>query len=291
MMTDVTILERFARTGPLGVRFWDAVERAFVADELVVRLRPKTASAPRVVATANTAAIFAPIDLPGLREAEHAAGDDAFWAAVVKRHYVVEVEDPRGRFLPFAFDADLPNRGLFVWSCTGAPAGGPSDGVPLFSSPSRPLAPMRAVLRADLRDATSARPAAGAVLTATIDGTLTVTGIADGQGRVAIQFPYPEPRDFPAIGDGSSPTAPFGTPLAAYAWPVTLTARYAPSATAYPAYPDLCTTLHQPAAQLWGDTTGAALPALLLHMGAELVVRTIDAVSSRPLSELLVRAP
>ena len=292
MMTDAIPLERVTRVGPLGVRFWDAVEQSFIADGLVVRVRPKTAPAPRIALTANTSAIFAALNLPGLRDAEFGAGYDAFWAAITKHTFVVEVADPRGRYLPMAFDADLPARGLFTWSCAMAPVTGLTDGVPLYSAPSRMLASMRGVLRADLRDATSGLPAAGAVITATIDGTYNVTGIADPNGRIAIQFPFPEPRAFPSTVDGVPPAAPSGASLAGYTWPVVLAARYTPLApgAVYPDYPDLCTTFDQPAASLWSDTTGALLGPLTLHMGTELIVRTTDAGTSKPLSELWIKS-
>jgi hypothetical protein len=272
------------------VRFWDPVERAFVADGLVVNVRPANGQR-RTLAAANSAAIFVAQDLPFLRSAEQGAGDDAYWASVARRAFVVEVDDTRGRFLPFSFPASLPNRGLFVWSCplVSPPLPPLADGVLLFSAPSRPPSPMRAVLRADLQDLATGLPAAGAVLVATIDGARSVSGVADERGRVAIQFPYPEPRDFPPIGDGASPPAsPVGSSLASHTWPVVLAGQYAVTSP-YPAYPDLCTTLHQPAAKLLADSAGTPLGQQLLTMGADLVLRSTDASTGRPMSVLLVQ--
>ena len=287
-------LEAVTRVTPLGVRFWDPLEQAFVADGLSVNVRFAT-SARRYAATMTSAGVFSAQNLPLLREAERGAGDDAYWAGVATRSFVVEVDDPLGRFLSFSFPALLPARGLFVWSCALASplvADGPSDGVVLFSAPSRPATPMRAAIRTELRDATTGKPAAGAVLVATVaGGALRVTGIADAQGRVVLLFPFPEPQDFPPIGDvaTSPPASPTGSSLAGHTWPVTLSAQYAPSSAPYPDYPDLCTTLGQPPSPLWGDTNGAALPAQTLKVGSELVVRTSDASTGTPLSVLLVK--
>lgn len=292
-MIDFTPLESATRVTPLGVRFWDPLERSFVADGLVVNVRLAT-SARRIPALAGPSGIFYAQDLPFLRAAEQGSGDGAYWGAVTARPFVVEVEDVLGRFLPFSFPAQLPARGLFVWTCALAspfvPAG-LSDGVVLFSSPSRPPTAMRATLRADLSDATTGQPAAGAVLVAVVDGTQRVTGIADAMGRVAVMFPYPEPQDFPPTGDVSvsPPVSPTGASLTGHAWPVLLSAQYAPKTGAYPRYPDLCTALGQPSAPLWGNTAGAPLGAQTLLVGADLVVRSTDQSSGKAMSVLLVK--
>lgn len=289
-MSNFTLLEARTRVCPFGVRFWDAAEQSYVSDGLSVYLR-LSGSRVRYATKVNTAGIFFAQGLPGLRAAEQGAGDAAYWASVSTMGFVVEVADSLGQFMPFSFPAQLPARGLFLWSCalSSPPASaGLGDGVPLFSSPSRSVSPMRAVIRAQLQDASTGNPASGAVLSASVGGAPPVLGIADAQGRVAIVMPYPEPSDFPVLGDGSSPPyTPTGAPLTSYTWSVTLGAQYAASTT-YPAYPDLCSTLSQPTATLWGDTSGASLPAQTLALGTDLVVRSVDATNGTPLPVLLV---
>jgi len=292
-MTNVTLLEPATRTVPIGVRFWDAVEQKFIADGLAVNVR-LASSQRRTPALANRLAIFYAQDLPFLAAAERGAGDEAYWASVAKLAFVVEVSDANGLFLPFSFPAELPAEGLLAWGCSAASPVVPSgfaDGVPLFSAPSRLAPSMRATIRAQLQDATTGLPAAGAVLVATIAGAEQATGIADALGRVAVVFPYPEPEDFPIVGDPSAspPPGPIGSSLTGQSWPVTLAVRYAASAAPYPAYPDLCTTLSQPSAQLWGDTLGAALGGQTLFVGAELVLRSVNAATGAAMSVLLVK--
>lgn len=65
---------------------------------------------------------------------------------------------------------------------------------------------------------------------------------------------------------------------------------YARASGPYPAYPDLCTTLSQPSAQLWGDTLGAPVGTQTLSVGADLIVRSTDASTAVPLSVLLVKS-
>jgi hypothetical protein len=289
-MTSVFRSDRVTRVAPLGVRFWDPVEQMPVTEGLLVRVRAAGSRVGRP-AVANESAIFTVCDLPGLAVAEHGQGDDPYWAVVVTRSFVVEVEDASGQFMPFSFPAQLPVRGLFVWTCAQASppqAMGCADGVLLFSAPSRSVSPMRAVIRAQIQEALTGRPAAGAVLSALVGNTPTAVGMADDRGRVAIVLPYPEPIDFPPIAGGMSPpNAPVGGPLSAYTWPASLMVQYA-RVTPYPRYPDLCTVLSQPAAQLWADTLGTPLGPQTLTMGVDLVVRSIDATSGEPLPVLLV---
>ena len=261
-MTNTVRSDTLDRVAPLGVRFWDPVEHVFVTDGLVVRVRLAGSRESRA-AKANASGIFTVQNLPRLGAAEVGLGDAAYWAKVATLSFVVEVHDSHGQFMPFSFPAQLPARGLFVWTCALASppvSGWLADGAPLFSAPARAIAPMRAVIRAQMQDAVSGQFAAGAVLGATVGAGEMVRGVADAQGRVAIVLPYPEPLDFPLVGDGSPPPyAPVGGPFSSYTWPVVLAAQYTP-ATVLPKYPDLCTTLSQPTAQLWGTRSARLSP-------------------------------
>jgi hypothetical protein len=154
----VIVSERLTYVAPLGVRFLDPATSRPVADGLVVRAAGRPAFA-------NRAGVFVLTGVPGLGVAERGAGDDAYWAEPPARTTVtVDVDDPRGRFLPFSFDADLPARGAFELAC-GSPPG--VDGpIVLFSSAARPVPAGCAVVRAEswpVRLRAFAAPQAGPV--------------------------------------------------------------------------------------------------------------------------------
>ncbi|MDX6477111.1 MAG: hypothetical protein QOH95_2622, partial [Gaiellaceae bacterium] len=127
----MTVSERLTYVAPLGVRLLDPATSRPFADGLVVQ-----AAGRRLVA--NRSGVFVLIGVPGLGLAERGAGDEAYWADPPARTTVtVEVDDPRGRFLPFSFEAELPARGAFELAC-GSPAD--VDGpIVLFSSAARPV--------------------------------------------------------------------------------------------------------------------------------------------------------
>jgi hypothetical protein len=277
-------LEVLARVGPFGVRFWDGAEQRFVPEGLDVRAGLASGGA-QIVLAPNPSAIFTARGLPGTGGGEFGDPDDGYWSTVVTRSYRVQVADSLGRFLPFAFQARLPAQGLFVFP--QSPPGPLADGIELFSSPSRPVTSMRAVIRAELRDVAAGGPAAGAVLAAVVDARSTFTGMADATGKVAIVFPYPEPSDFPVL-QTSPPAAVVGGSFVDHTWPVVLSVRYRSVAGTFPAYPDLAAALVQPPAILQGDTAGAPLPSQTLQMGRELVVRSLDAATGTPLPVLRV---
>ena len=286
------ILERFTRVAPLGVRFWDAVSGAVIGDGLTVEGYPAGQESRRTQAVVNHLGVYVLWHLPGMHAVEAGAGDAAYWASLPPpRRFVIEVTDGLSRFLPFTLAADLPVKGLFPWTCdplaspVAAPPAPASTLVPLFSAPSRPVPAGMAVLRADLWDPGARSPAAWAAVGVSAAGRPPVWGIADGQGRVAVLFPYPEPPA-PWVGPGSPPAGP-PRPLTQQEWPVQLTARYAPALSAA-AVPDLCATLQQPPAFLWADSARTQpLTGAVLHFGEELIVRT-GATATVPLSVLYI---
>jgi hypothetical protein len=175
------------------------------------------------------------------------------------------VSDPAGRFLPFAFAADLPARGLFNWPAPwtsppqpfvlptehGSPPAAMAGQVPLFSSPARPVPGSSALVRAELREFGTDRPAAWCLLTVSIEGVVRGFGLADGEGRAAVLFPYPEPPR-PVLTSPPSPANDFR-------WDAELAAYYLPrpAGAPVPSFPDLADVLGQLAA-----------PCLLLHSTA-----------------------
>ena len=228
------VLDRSSGVSPLGVRFWDMVTRTFVSEGLSVVAHPASMPSQRVAVRANPSGIFMAQDLPGMRELERGAGDDAYWRSVARKRFVVEVDDTLGRYLPFSFTADLPIRGLLIGpGVAGTPlASEPHDGALLFSTSTRAAPAGLTVIHAEVWDADA--PAAGALIIARVADDPPVYGVSDAEGRAALFFAYPAP----APGERS--------------WPITLSVRYAPAA-GRSRYPDLAAVLAQPAASLVTD--------------------------------------
>lgn len=255
------------RNVALGLRFWDVAAATSLVDGLVVEVFPQANPHARRHALPNPSAVYVAHALAGLRafEGHETREDDPVdepWRAAregsppLAAGYRIEVRDPRGRFLPIAFDADLPARGLLSWLAPWLsppqpiplPGTSPSspqvllDRIPLFSAPSRPTPEPLAVVRAQMREAVGGRVAAWALLGVEIDGDVVGLGLADREGRVAVHFPYPEP-----------PRTPLSSPPEArsdFRWIVGLTA-YASSSSPpvppseVPMIPDLADVLAQ----------------------------------------------
>ena len=275
MSTIPTPLETVTRTALLGVRFWDRVSGQLIADGLQV-----VETATGTAALSGPSGVFAVHDLPGLQASAFGSGDDAFWSSPpVEEYCVFHVTDTQGRFLPFAFTADVPVRGLFADDCgvVASPHDATTGAVPLFSTPSRVAPSGIAAVRADLKDAVTGDEAAWAVLEVSLNGAAVYRGVADEHGRTAVLLPYPKPPWHASPPPGSRA-------LSDQTWPVTLSVRYS-GASASPPFPDpasgeppdLCAVLTQPAGTLLASASPEApLGAQTLVFGRELVLRTGD---------------
>lgn len=231
MSASVRVLERLARNAALGLRFLDIANGSTVIEGLKVELFLRANPHARTAALPNPSGVYVAHKVPGLRDFEFQDVVNAadLWPAAVKP-YRVEVSDPYGRYLPIAFDADLPARGIFTWLAPwlsppqpvahpvtpGSPPQLMLEHVPLFSAPSRPLPDPLAVLYAELREQASGAEAAWFALGVSIDGAARGLGLADERGRVAVMFPYPEP---PRMSLASPPEARND-----FTWEVALTA-------------------------------------------------------------------
>jgi hypothetical protein len=265
-------LERVRLVAPLGVQFWDATQGAVVGTGLSVEVFAENDPTRRFQAAANRSGVYSVRGLPGLRDYENGGALPAAFGP-----FVIEVNDPDGRFLPFHLVVTEP--GLVKWD---VPNNEPM--VPLFSVPARVVPAGMAVVRArlvwvDPIDSTKQQPAAGAVLEITAGGTL-VRGLADERGEVAVLFPYPTVDD----PDPNVNPPPIVLP-ADRNWKIKVQARFATAATR----PDLVTTLAAPHVQLMSktDTKAIALTATLRY-GKERILKTIDATTMKPLSELFL---
>jgi len=248
----VLILEELTIVTPLGVKFRDESTNAIVSDDLVVTLHPEGAPERKTRGVINRSGVFVFRNLPGMREVEQGAGDEAFWATHPPQFgFVLEVTDRAARFLPYAFALQLPARRLLTLP-TASPFE-PTDALPLFSAPSREAVEAMAIIRMELVDSVNHEPAAWALVEATTERT-TTRGLADERGRLMIAVPYPPPH----IVLGSLPSAD-------PAWSVDIAIRYARRAPV-PTRPDFEDVLTQPIA----STTTATL-----HFGQELQLAPI----------------
>ncbi len=234
-MSGVRLMEQLTRNAALGVRFWDTAEGTSAIDGLQVSVFSRANPRVRTQAEVNRSGVYVAHRVPGMHAIEFDdAPPDVLWATAT-RPYRVEVRDPLDRFLPIAFDADLPVRGVFTWAApwlsppqpivlpgeVGSPPQLLLERVPLFSTPTRPVPEPLAVVHADLRELGTERDAAWSLLGVSIDGETRGLGLADERGRVAILFPYPEP---PRMSLASPPEARND-----FTWQVDLTAFWSTS--------------------------------------------------------------
>lgn len=285
MTAIVQVWERVARHAPFGLRLWDVAAATDLAEGLEIDVAVRTRQESRARAVVNRSGIYCASGVPGLREFELSDADDASTQSAALRPYRIEVRDPSDRFLPFAFDADLPARGLFTWLTPwtsppqpfalptehGSPPALMVERVPLFSTPSRPVPEPLAAVRAQLREVGTNRPAAWCLLTVSIDAIVRGIGLADQEGRVAVLFPYPD-RPRPVLTSPPPATNDFR-------WSVELAAYYVPrpANTPAPVIPDLADVLAQlssPRTLFLSTSPLQALPALLLEYRVPLTVRT-----------------
>src|ERR1700686_849855 len=222
MSTQVVVLEQLPLTAPFGVRFWDVSTNKPSGGGLLVMAYPNSYPELLTTATESPSGVYSFSGLPGLREAENSAGDDAFWSANPPVYpYTIEVRDLQERYLSYSFSALLPVRGLFgLWSSPLFSALTPdSTWLPLFSTPARPIHGPTGMVRAQLQD-TFGGFAAWAIVTVQAAGLPLRTGLADDRGMTSISQPYPEPS-------GSGLASPLSTPnLNDQSWPVEVAVFY-----------------------------------------------------------------
>jgi hypothetical protein len=222
-------LERQALTCPLGIRFVDDALRRPIGG-LRVEAYPENKPWQRVSAVETRSNVYGFHGLPGLRDFENRTDDEARWileSPLSPRTFVVEVQDPEGRFLPSRFLAEAPAR-VETLRESESPAGQAALRTEtLYSSPSRLTPSGCAVLRAQLFELggrggreQAASWALGEVSTSVGYPALTAVGAADEQGRLTIFFLYPEPT---SVSTGSPPQ---GTPqlLSDQLWPLSFRA-------------------------------------------------------------------
>ena len=171
--------------------------------------------------------------------------------------------------------AELPVKGLLAWtseSTDSPPKALPF--IPLYSTPTRSIPSGMAVLRADLKDWVTNKPAAWAVLEARLEGQPPMQGISGKDGCVALVFPYPEPVSGPLGSPPGFPPSGERKPLLEQKWAVMLQAWYSASPST-PDYMDLSTVFtQQPATLLATVSPETTLNSATLEFGKDLIVKT-----------------
>ena len=245
---------------PLGIGFWDTVTNTLVDHGLSVTLRPRHVTESRLRSSVSIRGIHVFHRLPGIAAPSTAPDEQGSGSPAALRHYILDVSDEAGRFLPFSFDVECPASGLFLPACLHA-SPPQSAYLPLFSAATRTAPGAMAVVRAELRDARTGAPAAWALVRAEYQGHELGRGLADAEGKLILIFPFPEPQP-------ASP--PAGYP---WRWPIRLLAAYASPAGAVSTHPPLCAVLAQPPARLLEDASPAVeLGEQQLEVGRELIV-------------------
>jgi hypothetical protein len=294
---NVRVLEALEVYTPLGIRFWDPVLQRSVVDGLEVKATPPRGLRTPATASRTRSNVWVFRWLPGMRDVEHGLPDPegADASPPRRRPFVVAVKDPLERFLPVAFEVQLPlpYAGVFL---TGDGEGSPPqpvDGVPLFSAPTRRVDERLTAVRGTLKDADTGAPAAWALVQVAAPHGFVYLGMADAEGRFAVMFPPPPLAE----GFGGSPaTLGEGVPIGERGWAVSVSVRYQPGHLASlprTAVPEYRSILEQRAGTLWSMTAsagGAATDVLALHLafGEELILRTagrsVQMISAAPSS-------
>ena len=289
------VIESLEVFTPLGLRFFDAALQRSITNNLTVNAWPK--NGPKKVTTAqrNRSDVYTFRWLPGMRPVEHRYRDEAFFDASIpqRRDFVVKVSDSTHRFQPVAFEVSLPlpDRGVFLDFDFGSPPQYLPRGIPLFSAPTRRSGERMLAVRATLLDTVNRRPASWALVRIDAPHGRIFRGIADGEGRVAVVFPYPGLEE---SFTGSPASLGNGRRLGERGWDIRISIFYQPShlvnlhGTTVPEYR---TVLNQRLATIWSvPANPSSLPVNELNdrleFGQELVLRTAG------LSELqIVPAP
>lgn len=286
-------LERVSLPAPLGLVFWDFATGTPVRDGLSVSVAPRDRPHTARQLIVNRNAVWLAPTLPGLSAGQLATGD---WTAL-RRTYRVEVSDSFGRFLPLAFEAELPSRGLYQWPGWTAsppmallplllgdsPAGVSPPRIPLFSSAARSAPPGVAEVRCQLADAATREPAARALVVVSHAGVARGIGLADDEGRAAVFFAYPDrPRPTLATSPPAITDFRWALEVDAFYHPLPNSGAGVPTLAAVPTLADVVAQLdhvREPLDSILSPPE--VLPSQLLTFGRPLILRTSRTPSGR----------
>lgn len=279
--------DRIQLTCALGLRFFDVASGALVGADVAVGPLNRTSlglhaeawpvNSPRqkTIGSVTPSGVMAFHGLPGMRELEKSSARDPWDDSPPPRDFQIEVIDKLGRFLPCTFTVTAPQRGLAHFAEDGSPPWIEAGAVPLFSAPSRPIPGAVAVVRAELRDLATDKPAAWALVEASYSSggsLLTARGLADDAGRVLLMFAYPEGlrRPFGASPSGNTRS------LSDQEWSIKL-AFFHESSVPVEKAADYGRRLSQPAAEAAaGPSLNFVLTETTLRFGQECNLKILD---------------
>lgn len=272
-------LDRTNIRSMLGLRFRDAATEQPVTDGLRVTVQHGEGRGRPTRAVRTASGAYAVQGLPGLRPYERSATTDEQSDDSVPEEsiaFLVSVEDARDRYVPVLLSVDLPytpkdgDRGLYPVAEMSSENGNEVEPTCyLFSTVTRTVSPGQAVVYADLEEKGKSKPAAHAVLKvqrspkndesnenssanendrSEDDGHSTGEvryGIADAQGRVAVQFPVPSVQLAELQGDAESEengepenANGGGRPLSTRSWEFDISVSYDPDTQSVPTEAD-----------------------------------------------------
>jgi hypothetical protein len=298
-------LERNAVQTLLGIRFWDPLFNASVAQGLNVKAQRLSQDLSHrlgkaVVGQLTPRGVVAFFGLTS-EELVDADPDRQIWKTVPpSTPVVIDVADWAGRFLPMSFLARLPFRGVFPKQSEDWLSGpsilrlrhGESDGgigIRLWSAPARSVPSGLALVRGSMlvyapKTEKHLSPAAYALVEVSFSSnqaSLTYFGMTDQNGNLLLAFSYPpipEPK----------PEAETYTPFDALTFDLKVTVYYdnTQSKLAGSTVPKLDTILQQKAARIirkWRSKTSEILELVpdvpmsqKLHFDTPLILRTED---------------
>lgn len=283
-MPSIKVIERFGRVAPLGIQFIDASTGLPIRSGLQVIAYPEITPHIRLTLVPNRSGVFVLHKAPGLGDFTNSTGEDEDWNNAPYQNYRITVDDLERRYIPCQFMAEVPHRGRFELNCLSSPLE-PAGAVPLFPLSHRSIAASRAILRADIYDIDNDTPAKWAVVEIAHEGTPLATGLTDENGKIALDFAYPELMQ---SGLGSPPTGS-ATVLSGQTWSVTVRIRYDQPPETQDRL-EICQALQQTTADIWQEWSNGSgvspLPAQTLEYSKPLVLRTID-VGASPVEKTL----
>lgn len=267
----------------LGIRFWDPVYGHLINNDLKVIAWPEKYPSLICKAIRTATGLYTFQGLAGLRSYEF-ANYTLLESPIAQRKFLVQIMDLQHRFLPVVIGILLPRPGNGVYPNGIDPPnnqGDPWPGVPLFTTPMRTAPPGIAVIRSQLIDYVSQKPAAYALARINLNGK-NWYGIADNRGSLAVHLPYPKMNTITVGTTTSTITAPFSDQV----WDFKLKVFFNPNKPTYKpdgvkhlkesALPDLKDIMEQPAVKLVHTQGVDAVNehTYQLSYGKELVMKT-----------------
>lgn len=281
-MSNYQILETISRNTLLGIRFWDPALDEQIHFGLNVTLYSVNNHFKKINATCTRSGIYAFNDIPGMIDLETPLTDENAVSAspVEPKQYVLEVHDPKERFVNVALliDLPLPYKGIFLVDDDSASPANPPRGFNLYSSINRSSASQFTFIRGELINRISEKPAANAVVRIETEDEFRWYGISDNDGKFSVMMPYP----FLNISFGSSPPSNEGVRLFQRTWTISINVFYEPLAQldlTGSELPDYSSVLNQEQAFIYTESPDTdvgevmEMPAELVY-GRDLIAKT-----------------